>query len=387
MIHSGLPKDAEDAGGRDLIAVGASAGGMSTLTRLLAQLPADLPAAICVVLHLAPQSPGVLAQIIGRDSALPASQVKEDTDLELGHVYVAPPNRHLLVEPGRLRLWYGPRENRTRPAIDPLFRSAADAYGARVVGVVLTGALDDGTFGLKAIKRAGGIAVVQDPEEAPYPSMPQSALDYVPGVDYMLPVAEMGDVLDHLARTPIAPPPSTSPMRPSSRPSSDDPQVSSPPSGDEPIPYAAARADVDAHPGNDTTAGPRAMAEKEEENHLVNMGCPACGGPLEELSAEALRSYRCHEGHRYTAQALLAGQDEAAERALWVALRTLEERHRMLRRMAHDAQKGGRPRMADRYEERAGETQRHAEKIRTLLSHFTSPLADGPPERSRSTKP
>ena len=383
MIQSGLP---EDASGRDLIVVGASSGGMSTLTRLIAQLPADLPAAICVVLHLAPQSPGVLAQIIGRDSALPASQVEEDTDLDLGHVYVAPPNRHLLVEPGRLRLWCGPRENRARPAIDPLFRSAADAYGARAVGVVLTGALDDGIFGLEAIKRAGGIAVVQDPEEAPYPSMPQSALDYVSGVDYTLPVAEMGDVLEHLARTPIGQPSPSPLMRPSSRPSSDDPQVSSPPSGGESIPDAAARANADAKPGGDASAGPRAMAEKEEENHLVNMGCPACGGPLEKLSAEALHSYRCHEGHRYTARALLAGQDEAAERALWVALRTLEERHRMLRRMAHDAQEGGRSRMAERYEERAGETQRHAEKIRTLLSHFTSPLTDVPPERSRSDK-
>jgi two-component system chemotaxis response regulator CheB len=403
----------EHTGGRDLIVIGTSAGGLDVLSELTAQLPSDLPAAVCVVQHLPPQSPGTFARVLERESALPIGNAEDGEALEHGRVYVAPPRRHLLVEPeGRLRLWYGPRENRARPAIDPLFRSAASAYGPRVVGVVLSGALDDGTVGLKAIKRAGGAALVQQPEDASYPSMPQSALDYVT-VDYNFPVAKMGALLERLTRTSVTPTSSSL----NETPSPDDPMPSlsgnenagpSEPTGSE----KTGREDVTGmnapgeppregdggggvpsgrkRPGGGQTGGRRTSAEAPnpgyaargalagEAGRMVGMACPECDGPLEELLPKAPRSYRCHEGHRFTAKSLLAGQDDAAERALWVALRTLDERHRMLRRMAADAREEERPRMAERYERRAEEAEGHTESLRALLRR----IGEAPPRES-----
>ena len=346
----------EHTGGRDLIVVGTSAGGLNALTGVIAALPGDLPASVCVVQHLAPQAPGTFAPVMDRESVLPVRNAEDGMAPERGHVYVAPPGRHLLVEEGRLRLWYGPRENRVRPAVDPLFRSAASAFGPRVAGVVLSGALDDGTMGLKAIKAAGGAALVQTPEHAPSPSMPQSALDYV-NVDYALPARELGATL-----TELAPPPDTSP-------SSDDAMRSSSSNASPPRAPSESENPGDG-PASEEAPNPGYAARGEltgEEGRLVGMSCPECDGPLEELFPKAPRSYRCHEGHRFTAKSLLAGQDDAAERALRVALRTLDERHRMLRRMASDAREEERPRMAERYERRAEEAEGHAESIRALL--------------------
>ena len=188
--------------GRDIIVVGASSGGMTALSDLVRPLPEDLPAALFIVQHISPDAPGILADMLARESMLPARQAKEGMPVEQGGIYVAPPDHHLLVEQGHVRLTRGPRENRARPAVDPLFRTAASCYGPRVVGVVLSGALDDGAAGLLAVKQAGGTAIVQDPEEALYPSMPQSAMDYV-DIDYSLSASEIGAVLNRLAREPI----------------------------------------------------------------------------------------------------------------------------------------------------------------------------------------
>src|SRR5687767_14367963 len=179
---------------RRIVVIGASAGGIEATRTLVGSLPRDFPAAVAIVIHTAPESPGVLPHIIRRASALDVVDAKSGAELRPGVVYVAPPDHHMLIEPGRIRLAKGPRENRFRPAIDPLFRSAAQVYGPAAIGVILTGNLDDGTAGLSAIKRLGGVAIVQDPADAPFPSMPQSALHHV-NVDHKLPLGDIAPLL------------------------------------------------------------------------------------------------------------------------------------------------------------------------------------------------
>jgi len=183
----------------DIIAIGASAGGVEALTRLVRELPRDLPAAVFVVVHFPAYGQSLLPTILSAQGHLPAAHAVDDETIVRGHVYVAPPDHHLLLEEGRMRCWRGPRENRTRPAIDPLFRTAAQIYGPRVAAVVLSGTLQDGTAGLSLVKQSGGIAIVQDPKEALFPEMPLSAIHRVP-VDYVLPVPEIGPLLVRLAQ-------------------------------------------------------------------------------------------------------------------------------------------------------------------------------------------
>src|ERR1044071_7069825 len=189
--------------GRDIVVVGTSAGGVEALRTLVGGLPADFPGSVFVVMHTAPDSPGVLAQILDRSGPLPAASATNRERIRPGRVYVAPPDWHLLLEPGQVRLTHGPKENRFRPAVDPLFRSAAQVFGPRVVGVILTGGLDDGTSGLWAVKRLGSVAVVQDPDEAFMSSMPLNALAQVEVV-YTLPLAEIPPLLARLVSTTIA---------------------------------------------------------------------------------------------------------------------------------------------------------------------------------------
>jgi two-component system chemotaxis response regulator CheB len=164
---------------RDIIVIGTSAGGMETLIELFSRLPKKLAASIFVVCHISPYSSGVLPKVISRAGSLPAAHPTDREPIKPGQVYVAPPDHHLLIEDSVVRVTQGPKENRFRPAVDPLFRSAAYAYGPRVIGVILTGSLDDGTAGLWAVKERGGLAVVQDPDEALFDSMPLSALNNV----------------------------------------------------------------------------------------------------------------------------------------------------------------------------------------------------------------
>ncbi len=189
---------------RTIVVVGASAGGVEALGRLCAGLPADFPAAICVVQHLSPDAHSMLDKLLGRAGQLPVSVPQDGEPVLPGHVYVAPPDWHMLLRPGRLLLRRGPHENRSRPSIDVLFRSAAVAYGPAVIGVVLTGLLDDGTEGLIAIKQAGGLSVVQDPAEAAWPSMPLQALERN-GVDHVATLDAMPALLTRLLSEPPAP--------------------------------------------------------------------------------------------------------------------------------------------------------------------------------------
>lgn len=313
---------------RNIIVIGASAGGIEALTKLLALLPADFAAAIFVVIHSSPDSPGMLPRMLGRAGTLEAEYAKDGAAILPGRVYVAPADRHLLLEHGRMRLTHGPKENRFRPAVDPLFRSAAYAYGSEVIGIILSGSLDDGTAGLWAIKDRGGLAVVQEPDEAAYPSMPLHALQYV-RVDYRLTIAEMGNLLPHLVGEPLAAPNAT--------------QIASPVTTQEGRSMST----------NSTTFGTPDHIEIEtkialEHNPLVagvmQLGsltpftCPECSGVLVQLQEGNLLRFRCHTGHAFSMDSLLEGINESIENTLWSTVRALEEHMLLLRHLARHAE-------------------------------------------------
>lgn len=320
--------------GHDIVVIGASAGGVEALSQLVLQLPADLPVTVFVVQHVSATSSGALAQILDRAGPLPATLAQDGEIFKPAHIYVAPPNQHLLVKHGFLRLTRGPRENRVRPAIDPLFRSAAATYGTRVVGVILTGLQDDGTAGLLAVKRCGGVAIVQDPTDALYPEMPQSALAHVK-VDYQLPVIKMGAVLHRLAHE---------------------------------VPVESLPTPRDVVIEAEIAEGPPDIVNRDEElGTLAPLTCPDCGGPLWELHNDRLQRYRCRLGHAFTADSLLGGQSETIETALWTAVRTMEERARILLMIAHRRRDQQQHSLATQCEEQATELQKHAQHLRKML--------------------
>ena len=329
-----------------LIVVGTSAGGMPALVQLVAQLPATLPAAVLVVQHFAPDSNGQhLVDRLARHTALPCRLPADGDALEAGTLYLAPPDRHLLAKDGstaHLLVTKGPRENHYRPSVDALFRSAAVAFGDRTVGIVLTGMLHDGTAGLEFIKRCGGIAIVQDPTEAEYPSMPQSALHNV-AIDYVAPLALMGQLLDEILGTPLG--------RPAEVP--------------EDLKLEAAIAE-------------RVVGTTEEANklgHQVPLTCPDCGGNLWEVNEGKVLRFRCHTGHAFTADALLNGSQQTLEETLWVALRMMEERKTLLGSMAARGEGYYSVQQAERLEE----ITKHINRLREFLlngsagGHGTAP--------------
>jgi two-component system chemotaxis response regulator CheB len=321
---------------RDVVVVGASAGGVQALQQLVAALPPELPASVLIALHLSSEATSVLHDILSRAGQLDASQAVDGERLERGHIYVAPPDRHLLVRGANVCLSAGPRENGHRPAIDPLFRSAARAFGARVIGVVLTGTLDDGTDGLRLIKDRGGCAVVQDPEDAAYGEMPASAIAYA-DPHWIVPLAEIGRVIVEVIDSPLDP--------------DDDHTVTDP--GEQPVePLEALEAEFDPD-------GP------DGEASLLT--CPECGGVLiEREDREAVR-FACQVGHAYSPESLVEQQGDALESALWQALRTLEERANLLYRMSKRAERRSMPETGSRMSQRADRTTRHATEIRNTI--------------------
>jgi two-component system chemotaxis response regulator CheB len=321
--------------GRDIVVVGASAGGVEALRALVGGLPKDFPGSVFVVMHTAPDSPGVLAHILDRSGPLPAANATNRERIRPGHVYVAPPDRHLLLEPGHVRLTHGPKENRFRPAVDPLFRSAAQVFGPRVVGVILTGGLDDGTSGLSAVKRLGGVAVVQDPEEAFMPSMPQSALAQVE-VDYTLSVAEMPAVLARLTSTTVAE------------------------QGGYEVPEEL-KIEVSI-----------AKEEDARESGVGRLGvpsvftCPECHGTLLQLKENGRPRFRCHTGHAYSADSLLSEVTESVEETLWSAIRVIDESVMLMRHMAEHARESG-DGAPERFLEKAREAERRSKLVRQAV--------------------
>jgi two-component system, chemotaxis family, protein-glutamate methylesterase/glutaminase len=319
--------------GHDIIVIGASAGGLQALQRLLSDLPADLPAAVFIVLHIGASSH--LAQVLGRTGVLPVLRAESGVPIERGRVYVAVPGVHLLLHDDHILLRRGPRENLARPAIDPLFRSAACAFGARVVGVVLSGSLNDGTAGLRAIKQCGGVAVVQDPADAAVPDMPRSAQRYV-DVDYTVPISALGDLLVRLAHEPAG----------------DTPEIPD-------------RIKLETAIAAQELAG---MAANDQLGSPSRFTCPECHGTLWEISDGSLLRYRCHVGHALTGEAILAAHAKETEEMLWSLMRAHQERAELARRMADQERSLHRSKLADQMAQRAQEYDEDAEVVRRLLS-------------------
>lgn len=322
----------------DIVVIGASMGGVEALSELVAQFPKDLPAAVCIVLHIAAEHRSYLPQILSRVGPLPAEHPADHAPLEQGRIYVAPNDHHLLLEEGEVRVVKGPLENGHRPAVDSLFRSAARAYGTRVIGVVLTGARNCGTGGLLAVKAQGGIAVVQDPEDAACADMPRSALQYV-NVDHCVRLSQMGALLSRLVRIPAKA------VRKRRVPKS-------------------LEQEVDVLMGH-----PEATNRPPEVGLPSHFSCPDCGGVLFELNDKGLLRYRCRVGHGYTGEALNDSQGVHVDSALWAAVRTLEENAALARRLAIRAREQNHSHSARRYEERAREAEGQALAVRHLATH------------------
>ena len=308
---------------------------MPALVRLVAQLPASLPAAVLVVQHFAPASNGQhLVERLARHTALTCRLPEHGSPLEAGTLYLAPPDRHLLAKDGsqaHVLVTTGPRENNYRPAVDALFRSAAVAFGPAVVGVVLTGMLHDGTAGLEFIKRCGGVAVVQDPTDAEYPSMPETAMRAV-DVDFVVPLAMMGALLDEITRGVV-------------------------PEANGSIP---ADLKLEAAIAERVVGTTEAVAQL---GHQVPLTCPDCGGNLWEMDHGHTLRYRCHTGHAFTADALLDSGQRELEETLWVALRMLEERKNLLLSLATRAEAA----FPEQQQARIADLQQHVNRLREFL--------------------
>lgn len=326
--------------GTRIVVIGASAGGVQALCNVVEGLGAGLPAAVLIVLHLSPYGRSSLPAILGRSTCLPASHPVDGEPIEPGRIYIAPPDRHLAIQDGRLHLSRNASENGHRPAIDVLFRSAARAFGSRVVGVVLTGNLDDGTVGLAAIKKCGGVAVVQDPGDADYPSMPESAITNVQ-VDHVLPLVGIGPLLNDLLRQPLPP----------AEVNCGDGEVEK-----EPDTMGVPK------PGEEDGSGSASGVPS-------GLTCPDCGGALWERPGERPVHFRCRTGHAYSPESLLAKQSDAMDAAFWAALRALEENASLSRRMEKRARDRGNLLASTRYEQRALEADKHAALLRTILQH------------------
>lgn len=326
---------------RDTIVIGASSGGLQALIELLRPLPVQIDAAIFVVIHTAPDGIGLLPRILARGTARNAAFARDRERIERGRIYLAPPDHHLLVKRDVVRVVRGPRENRFRPAIDPLFRTAARAYGPRVIGIVLSGGLDDGTHGLELIKRHGGIAVAQDPQDAVIPSMPLSAIQNVE-VDFILKPADIG------ARLPAL------------------------------ICESVADESVIVPEGVDVAEG---IPDNLRTGHIPGppspYTCPDCGGAMWELEDGKLLRFRCHTGHGFTADSLSAGQGEAVDHTLWSALRALEEQAALRRRMAAHAEHVRQLPNAREFQAQARDAEERAATLRRILTSQPSGAVAG----------
>jgi two-component system, chemotaxis family, protein-glutamate methylesterase/glutaminase len=324
---------------RDTIVIGASAGGVQALINLVASLPANLPAAVFIVLHIPADAPSLLPEILARDSRLPVAHAMNGEQIKRGRIYVAPPDQHLLIEKSHIRLVHGPKENLHRPSIDTLFRSAARWAGPRAIGVVLTGARDDGTVGMRAIKLRGGIAIVQDPIEATFPSMPMSVMQEIT-VDYSVSLREIGPLLDRLSRETI-----------------DE-------EGDFPL---AEEVEIENRiAGQDMDAG-ELIANVERLGKVSKLTCPDCHGALWEINDQDILRFRCHVGHAYSAESLNDGQSQMLEVALWSAVRALEEQMILAKRIVERARKANHAHAARMFERRAENANRNSSVIRQLL--------------------
>lgn len=333
---------------RDIIVIGASAGGLEALSMLAREFDPDLPAAVFAVLHVGATSH--LAAVLGRQSRLPVVPASSGVHFEPGKIYVAVPGCHLMLHDDHLLLRRGPRENLSRPAIDPLFRSAAATFGGRVIGVVLSGALSDGTAGLRAIKRCGGLAVVQDPTDAMVSAMPRNALRHV-DVDHVCKIEDMARLLGSLSRLPAGPTPEI-PI-------------------DIRLETAIAAQELTDMRADDMLGRPSRFT------------CPECHGALWEIEDGTMLRFRCHVGHAFSADAVLASQGDEIDRLLGTLLRSHQERAALAHRMATHERANDRHALADQLEVRARDYEDDVEIMKKLLrSGEVGPEASERPEGS-----
>ncbi len=329
---------------RDIVVIGASAGGIPPLLTVIEHLPDDFGAAVLIVMHMPAMSKSRLPQLLQRVTNLPVSMAEDQQALEAGRIYVAPPDQHLLVRRGYVELSHGPRENHTRPAVDPLFRSAARAYGDRVIGVVLSGTLYDGSGGLMAINSYHGVAIVQDPEEALMSGMPESAMLHAT-VDYILPADQIANTLVELVGRAVKP--ENLLMR-----------------DDEAELKQKIQSDFDRQ-SQDTRASESTM-----------FTCPDCGGVLWQEGEGPSLQFRCHVGHVFAPETLVGLQSEDVEAALWACVRMLKEKSTLSRQMATRYRNAA---ASAQYTERLGEQadrdDRYVEVLRSLLEQFSGPVA------------
>ena len=326
--------------GRNVIVIGTAAGGLEALDQLASQLPTDLPASIIIVQHMdAGNSGEPLLRRLGRHQAFHPKLARDGERLKRGQIYIAPADNHVLIKKGKILVTKGAAENRYRPAIDPIFRSAAVSHGSRVIGVLLTGMMDDGTAGLIAVKRCGGVTVVQDPRDAAYSGMPLSALNKA-NVDYCVSIAEMGPLLTKLVCEPHG----------KSRAVPDDIRT-------------------------EAVIAERVLSDISQVNGLgdqVPYNCPGCGGVLWKIDGPGEKRYRCHTGHSYSGLSLLASQSEKIEEMLWISLRMFEERKNLLTSMAKESATAA---LKGENRRQAKETQGYIDRIRAML---LDPKSDSP---------
>ncbi len=342
---------------RDIIVIGASAGGIQALLELVSGLPQNFPAALLVVIHTTPTRPNRLPQVINYRSKLPAHLAQQGEAIEPGNIYVATSDLHLLIKDGKLELNHGPRENSSRPAIDPLFRSAARNFGRRVIGIILSGNLGDGATGLMMIKSYGGIALVQAPDEAAYPSMPNTAISYGQ-VDYVLPVQEMASLLVQLVTENLEEKGAARSMEPISEAKVSNLEPTSPAEG--------------------------AGAEEEERPDIINealweqehnqrggksaiFSCPDCNGVLWQIDQNGVTYFQCHVGHRLSPEMLIIRKSDDLETALWSCVRTLQEKATLNLQLAAQLRSRGREEGAARIEEKAEVDKRTMKILREQI--------------------
>jgi two-component system, chemotaxis family, protein-glutamate methylesterase/glutaminase len=303
---------------RDIIVIGASAGGVEALQELVASLPAEFRGSVFIVLHILQGTESFLPEILQRRTSLKVHHPKDREKIKPGNIYVAPSDYHMILELGEVRLVRGPKENNHLPAIDPLFRTAATVYGPRVIGVVLTGNLDDGTAGLISIKSQGGSAIVQDPSDALFPDMPRNAMNYV-NVDFTLKISEIGPALVSLNAEVL---------------------------------------------GKKKKTG---EIDMEKKSYNTPFTCPDCHGVLAEFVHGDLLQYRCQVGHKFSPETLLKEQATELESTLWAAYRALHEDAKLSERLADAARKRRDHRMARRLKTRGNQLRNHSKVLERIL--------------------
>jgi two-component system chemotaxis response regulator CheB len=329
-----------------VVVLGASAGGVESLRAVAAGLPEKLDAAVFVVLHVPPYQESSLPQILNFSGPLRASHAEDGDRFKTGRIYVAPPDHHLLVESGRVAVKRGPKENRFRPSIDALFRSAAYNYGSKAIGVVLSGALDDGTSGLWTLKRLGGTAIVQHPDEARFESMPLSASEQV-NVDYSLPAAEIGPVIGRLTQ-----------MRAASL---------------EADPEVRQRVETELAIAREGGAFQKGIMDIGE---LTPFTCPECHGVLVRLKEDRMTRYRCHTGHGYSDSALLGAVTQSTGEHLWQVMRSFEEAVMLVEHMGRHIENGGDAARAGIFFTKARELEQRSKMLHEAVQNHESLSGD-----------